>query len=175
MSIRRLLPADASAYRALMLEAYAGHPDAFTSSVAERAALPHSWWESRLDPAPRPAAIVLGAFRREQLAGVAGVSFEAREKARHKATLFGMYVGPAYRGEGLGGQLVHAVLAQARMRPDVIVLQLTVTDGNATARALYERCGFVQFGLEPCAVAVGSGFVAKVHMWCDLRAGAATT
>jgi hypothetical protein len=31
--------------------------------------------------------------------------------------------------------------------------------------ALYQRKGFVPFGLEPYAVAVGTGFVAKVHMW----------
>ena len=40
--------------------------------------------------------------------------------------------------------------------------------GNTGARLLYERCGFVQFGLE-LAVAVGSSFVSKVHMWCDLK------
>jgi hypothetical protein len=40
-----------------------------------------------------------------------------------------------------------------------------VTDGNAEAQALYERCGFIPFGLEPLAVAVGAAFVSKVHMW----------
>jgi hypothetical protein len=49
MPIRRLVPDDAQAYRALMLEAYERHPDAFTSTATERAALPLSWWEARLD------------------------------------------------------------------------------------------------------------------------------
>ncbi|KEZ64645.1 GNAT family acetyltransferase, partial [Pseudomonas syringae pv. syringae FF5] len=49
------------------------------------------------------------------------------------------------------------------------VVQLTVTQGNTEAVGLYERMGFVTFGLEPLAVAVGNGFVAKVHMWKDLR------
>ena len=35
LSIKRLGPGDAPAYRALMLEAYEMHPDAFTSSVAD--------------------------------------------------------------------------------------------------------------------------------------------
>ena len=48
MAIRRLLPPDATAYRALMLEAYAAHPDAFTSSLDERASLPLSWGQKRL-------------------------------------------------------------------------------------------------------------------------------
>jgi hypothetical protein len=38
--IRRLVAADLGAYRSLMLEAYDAHPDAYTSSVAERSALP---------------------------------------------------------------------------------------------------------------------------------------
>jgi RimJ/RimL family protein N-acetyltransferase len=62
------------------------------------------------------------------------------------------------------------VLAQARERAGVRLVQLTVTDGNTAAQALYERCGFIRFGLEPLAVAVGAQFVSKVHMWCDLDA-----
>jgi RimJ/RimL family protein N-acetyltransferase len=168
MTIRRLVPADAPEYRDLMLEAYGGHPDAFTSSVAERAALPMSWWEARLSADPESGDAVFGAFRDGRLAGVAGVSFETREKARHKSTLFGMYVPVRFRGSGLGRGLVDAVLEHAKARGGVKVVQLTVTHGNASAQSLYERCGFVQFGLEPMAVAVGADYVSKVHMWRDI-------
>ena len=170
MSIRRLEPADASAYRALMLDAYERHPDAFTSTVAERAALPLTWWEERLSAAPQPADIVLGAVHGEQLAGVVGLSFESREKLRHKATLFGMVVLPEFARAGLGRQLVVAALEQAGARGGVVQVQLTVTQGNSSAQRLYERCGFVAYGVEPRAVAVGTGFVAKVHMVCSLTA-----
>jgi hypothetical protein len=68
MNIRRLTPTDAPAYRALMLDAYERHPDAFTSSVAERSALPLAWWESRLKLAPLALDVVFGAFRDERLA-----------------------------------------------------------------------------------------------------------
>ena len=40
MPIARLTPNHADAYRAHMLEAYAVHPDAFTSTVAECSDLP---------------------------------------------------------------------------------------------------------------------------------------
>ncbi len=174
MSIRRLVPSDAPAYPSLMLDAYERHPDAFTSSVSERAALPLSWWESRLDERPLPRELVLGAFQDGQLAGLAGLSFEPREKARHKATLFGMYVLPRFRHGGMGHALVVAALEYARARDGVRLVQLTVTHGNDAAQALYERCGFLPFGIEPLAVAVGPAFVSKVHMWCDLEgAGAA--
>jgi RimJ/RimL family protein N-acetyltransferase len=168
MTIRRLTSDDAAAYRALMLEGYERHPDAFTSSVSERAALPTSWWESRLSEDESAGSVVLGAFDNGRLVGVAGLSFETREKAKHKATLFGMYIPPEFRHRGLGRELVVAALDCARSR-GLKLVQLTVTQGNGAARTLYEQCGFVQFGIEPLAVAVGTGFVSKVHMWCDLR------
>lgn len=169
MNLKRLDPSHVSEYRALMLDAFELHPEAFTSSFAERAALPLSWWESRLSQEPQPHELVLGAFHDGKLAGVTGLSFEPREKARHKATLFGMYVPYRLRRHGFGRQLVHAALAQARLRPGVKIVQLTVTHGNDAAHKLYEQCGFVQFGLEPFAVAVGDRFVSKVHMWCNVE------
>jgi RimJ/RimL family protein N-acetyltransferase len=170
MKLLRLDPSHASEYRALMLEAYGRHPDAFTSSAGERAALPMSWWQDRLQHGPQPAEWVVGAFEAQRLVGVAGVSFESREKVRHKATLFGMYVAAPFGRRGLGGQLVQAALDETRSRPGVKVVQLTVTHGNHAAQRLYERCGFMRFGLEPFAVAVGGEFVAKVHMWRRLEA-----
>lgn len=164
----RLTPQHATAYRRLMLEAYEQHPDAFTSSVQERAALPLSWWEARLSETAAANEIVFGSFVDSELVGVAGLAFERREKAKHKASLFGMYVRDSCRGTGLGGQLMDAALSCARSRAGVLLVQLTVTEGNLAALALYQRKGFVPFGLEPLAVAVGTGFVTKVHMWCRL-------
>jgi ribosomal protein S18 acetylase RimI-like enzyme len=174
-TLRRLVPADAPEYRELMLQAYAQHPDAFTSSAEERAALPLSWWQARLSAAPDAHDLVVGAWDDEMLVGAAGVSFEPRVKGRHKATLFGLYVLPAFRHAGWGARIVEAGLAAARARDGVKLMQLTVTGGNAAARALYERAGFVAFGVEPFAVAVDGGYVDKVHMWCDLGLGLPAT
>jgi RimJ/RimL family protein N-acetyltransferase len=168
-NIQRLTPADAPAYRALMLEAYALHPDAFTSDVSEREALPMVWWEKRLETGADVTDVVFGAVEGETLLGVAGLSLETRKKARHKSTLFGMYVPQAQRGRGIGRDLIRRVLDHARAQPQLLLVQLTVTQGNHGAQGLYERQGFTPFGVEPCAVAVGERYVSKVHMWCDLR------
>ncbi|MDN8615298.1 GNAT family N-acetyltransferase [Variovorax ginsengisoli] len=165
MTVRRLLPADAAVYRALMLEAYVRHPDAFTSSAEERAALPLAWWEARLDESPRAGQVVLGAFDGDRLAGAAGLEFESRAKARHKAHLFGMYVSPDARTGGHGRQLVQGLLDVAAAREGVKLVQLTVTEGNAAAQSLYERCGFAVFGVEPFAVALDGRYLSKCHMW----------
>lgn len=116
MLIRKLGVNDAEAYRALMLEAYGAYPQAFTSSVAERARMPLNWWEKRIES---PLDYLLGAFEGGVLAGIVGLAFEPREKARHKVTLFGMYVTEAYQRKGLGHQLVEAALDAARRQPGV--------------------------------------------------------
>lgn len=165
MWIERLDASHALAYRELMLEAYDRHPQAFTSSVRERAVMPLSWWEGRLTS---KLDVVLGAFADGRLAGIVGLAFEPREKARHKTTLFGMYVSADFRQHGLGFELVQAAVSEAQNHPELKLIQLTVTAGNDAAFKLYQRCGFIQFGLEPLAVRVGEDYFDKIHMWREL-------
>ncbi|MGY2398714.1 N-acetyltransferase family protein [Pseudomonas sp. SDO5271_S396] len=166
MIIRTLEVGDAVAYRALMLEAYGAYPQAFTSSVAERAAMPLTWWEKRLN---NPLDRLLGAVEGDELVGIVGLAFEPREKARHKVTLFGLYVNAAHQHRGLGRRLVEAALEEACKQPRLKVIQLTVTAGNDAAFALYQRCGFIQYGLEPLAVRVGVDYFDKIYMWRELK------
>lgn len=170
MMIRALAASDGAAYRALMLQAYEKYPQAFTSSVSERAALPLSWWQKRLQS---PLDRVLGGFFEERLVGIVGLAYEPREKARHKVTLFGLYVAQECQQRGMGRQLVVAALEEARRQPAVKLIQLTVTAGNQAALALYLRCGFVQYGLEPLAVRVGVEYFDKIHLWRELKGSAA--
>jgi len=74
---------------------------------------------------------------------------------------------------GAGSALVQAALARAEARPEVRLVTLTVTEGNARAIGLYERCGFRAFGLEPMAIATPEGYKAKVHMWLPIGGTAA--
>jgi len=167
-TLRRLVPADAADHRALMLKAYAEESPAFTSSAAERAPLPLPWWAARLAEGEGAHERVFGALDGAQLVAAAGLSFETREKLRHKATLFGMYVLPSHRGRGIARALVDAVLAAGRRRPGVRQVGLTVTQGNAGAEQLYRRCGFEPWGVEPMAIRDQGRFLAKVHMACPL-------
>jgi len=167
MRVARLVASDAPRYRALMLHAYAAAADAFTSTPEERAAEPESWWVKRIAD-PECLSVAFGAFIGDELAGTATIEFAAKPKIRHKAHLIGMFVSEALRGQGAGRALVQAALATAAARPGVLVVTLTVTEGNRAAIALYESCGFRAFGTEPMAIATSDGFKSKVHMWADL-------
>jgi ribosomal protein S18 acetylase RimI-like enzyme len=162
---RRLAPPDAPLYRSLMLEAYALCPDAFTSSVAEREMLPLQWWSTRVASEPGATELVVGAFSGDELVGAAGLSFEQRERTCHKAHLFGMYVRSAFRGKGIGRLLVGQVVDLARASGRVELIQLTVSEPNRLASALYASCGFEPFGTEPMALKRGDKYISKVHMW----------
>jgi RimJ/RimL family protein N-acetyltransferase len=168
--IRRLVAADAATYRAMMLDAYATHRVEFTSTRAEREGQPMGWWEKRIGDA-HSATTAFGAFDGDTLVGTAALEFETREKTRHKATLIGMYVSERARGGGVGRQLVEAAKTAARGREGINLVKLTVTEGNEAAQQLYERCGFVVFGIEPRAMFAEGEYRGKVHMWCDLRVG----
>ena len=168
MRVERLKASDLGRYRELMLHAYAAAPDAFTSTPEERAAEPDSWWLKRVAD-PSGQSLAFGAFHDDKLVGTATIEFGEKPKTRHKAKLIGMFVDESCRGLGAGAKLVNVALDAARDRPEVRVVTLTVTEGNASAIGLYERCGFLQFGVEPMAIATPEGFRSKVHMWMPLR------
>ncbi|MET0126898.1 MAG: GNAT family N-acetyltransferase [Pseudomonas caspiana] len=169
LRIERLQGRHAASYRDLMLDAYTRHPEAFTSSTEERAAMPLSWWQNRLDAAQDAAQVVFGVTDGDAVLGAVGLTFSNRQRARHKVLLFGMYVVAEQQGKGLGQALIYAALGYARSRPHALLVQLTVSESNTSARRLYEHNGFESFGLEPLAVATEAGFISKVHMWRALR------
>jgi RimJ/RimL family protein N-acetyltransferase len=162
LAIRRLVTADATAYRELRLRGLREHPDAFTSSYEEDCAKPATQTARRI--APDGADRVFGAFVAQTLAGVVGIGREPRAKNRHKAVLFGMYVAPEHGRHGIGAALLRHAIDDARRQPDLEQLVLTVTETNAAARALYEKFGFRSFGVEPRAIRVGDEYFDKNHM-----------
>ena len=171
--ISPLSPEHASAYRALRLRCLTDHPEAFTSDAEEAHTQPLDWSVKRLTPHPdRPHDFFLGAWVHGELVGMVGLQGRYRTKERHNATVLGMYVAPEHSKQGLGGLLFAALLQQARQLPDLEQLDLTVTQGNATAQALYAGHGFTVFGVHPNAIRVNQQSFAKVLMHLDLRANA---
>ncbi len=168
--IHLLAPDDAAVYRALRLRALREHPDAFTSSFEEEDLRPLGWSEARLRPDPlRPHDFFLGAVLDGVLVGMVGLQGRYRAKERHNASVVGLFVAPEAGGQGLGMNLVQDLLARARALPALEQLDLTVTQGNDRAQALYERCGFSVFGVLPHAIKVNGRDYAKVHMMLRLR------
>jgi GNAT superfamily N-acetyltransferase len=163
MNVTILGVSDAAAYRALMLEAYEQAPDAFTSTAAERRAEPESWWVRRIGSADG-SATSFGAWRENGLVGTVALEYSAKPKTRHSVLVLGMYVQPSHRGTGVGIALMKAAILAASSRPEVLSLNLTLTEGNRPALRLYESVGFVAWGVQPGAIRTETGLKGKVHM-----------
>ena len=144
-------PEDASAFRALRLEALERHPCAFAAAYDEESG------QSAADVAERLVRqAVFGGFVDGALVGVAGFATPALAKKMHKGVLWGVYVCACRRGHGLGRALVAQVIGYARGR--VAQLHATVVAANPVACALYRDLGFVTYGVEPRALKVGERY-----------------
>lgn len=146
--LRRLSPADAAAYQALRLDALTRHPCAFRAYLDEEAGQDLAAFAARLE-----AGAIFGGFVDGALCGLAGLEIPEARNKRHKGTLFGVYVCPDRRREGLGLALVTAVIEHARGL--VEQLHAAVVTTAHPARALYHKLGFEPYGLEPRALKVG--------------------
>jgi GNAT superfamily N-acetyltransferase len=168
MPVSTLDPSNVPAYRELMLEAYELAADAFTTTAAERQAEPESWWVKRIGSAAG-LATSFGAWEERRLVGTVAVEYSAKPKTRHSALVLGMYVTASHRARGVGRSLMQAAIAAASARPEVLVLTLTLTEGNEPALRLYQSLGFSIWGIEPLAIRSNSGIKGKVHMALVLR------
>ena len=167
-----LTPADATALRTLRLAALLESPTSFAGSLNDEAAQPLSDTEQRL--MPRDGSAVLGAFVNDALVGSIGIKRERMAKLTHKAGLWGMFVAPEHRGEGIARMLVTEALNVAKSFGGVRQVMLYVNAVNANAIALYESMGFVTYGVEPCGMLVAGLFYDEhlmVRMLTEPKAG----
>jgi RimJ/RimL family protein N-acetyltransferase len=170
ITVALLTPSDVDEYRRVRLRALAEHPEAFRSDAEEEAARPLQWWKARLAPRTESQGAFFGAWTAaRRLVGTAGLLLETRRKVSHTATIVGMYVTPECTGQGLGARLLDACIDVARADPALEVLYLTVTSTNSSAIRLYERTGFVAYGLEPRSMRLGDQTFDKLMMALHLR------
>jgi len=87
---------------------------------------------------PGPGAAATGAGR-----GVLG--YVVAIFAADEGEIGNLAVAPAAQGQGIGGRLLDAVLAEAERR-GCVVLYLEVRESNAAARQLYASRGFKEAG-----------------------------
>ena len=166
-TIRRLVPADLPAYKALRDEMLAAHPESFSSDPAPERA-PDSYLARLGLQRPEGGEFTLGAWQLGQLVGAVSCERDPRTKLRHIGHVIGMMVRRETQGAGIGRALLAACVAEARAADRLVMLTLTVTAGNAAAVHLYERAGFVSYGSLPRAILVDGVYHAKVQMTLDL-------
>lgn len=139
---------DAAAMREIRLEMLRLHPEAFAADLETEEAM------SVADFAARAAgSATFGGYVDDLLAGSVVFARPERRKIGHTGILAAMYVRAAHRGSGLADALVEAVIDHAIGLVEQI--ELTVNAENPRAIGLYQRHGFVAYGLKPRSIRVG--------------------
>lgn len=146
MSIRLLTPEDAEIFQAVRLRGLLEDPTAFASDHSEEVDREIGDVRERL--VATEGSAVFGAFVNGALAGVTGVYQEKSARLKHKVWVWGVYVQPEFRGQGLARSLISAAMEHAYEWPEVLQVNLGVNASNHVARRLYESLGFQEFSYE---------------------------
>ncbi|MBS0377116.1 MAG: GNAT family N-acetyltransferase [Proteobacteria bacterium] len=165
MQIRSLNSVDADALYDLRREALLDSPLAFSASPEDDIAGSTEAVRSQLEN--RSGSLVFGAFE-GGLHGMLGINRARHIKAARKAYLWGMYVQPDWRGQGIGAALLATAISHARTLSGVRAVYLSVSEASPSARRLYERAGFRLWATEPDSLQVGEQLLSEYHLMLRL-------
>lgn len=138
LTIRRATADDWREYRDIRLRALAGAPDAYGSTLAGESAFGEETWRQRSGS----SYALFGMLEGRAVAIAAGIPDRHEAESRE---IVGMWVEPDARGRGVAASLVEALVDWATSE-QAAAIALWVSDGNETARRVYERCGFIATG-----------------------------
>jgi ribosomal protein S18 acetylase RimI-like enzyme len=147
--VREITADDWELMRDVRLAALAEAPYAFGSTYAREAAFTEERWRGRISERsatffaltePELATLGPAVVAAAEPVGLAGIFVEDGA-----VDLVSMWVRPTARGLGAGEALVEAAASWAKAH-EYQALFLWVTESNAPARRLYERCGFTASG-----------------------------
>ncbi len=164
IQIRELKHEDADAFRALRRERLELAPRAFAESISEHDAIPPATIASRL-AASSAENFVMGAFAPfGQLIGMAGFARSPRLKSRHKGVVWGVYVQPTWRNQGIARGMLKALVERAKANAGLEQINLNVTTDQVAAVRLYTSLGFETYGHEKHALKIDASYVDDYYM-----------
>ncbi|NBI29650.1 GNAT family N-acetyltransferase [Chengkuizengella marina] len=161
MHIKRLESVHAELYKKLRLKGLQSHPSAFGSSYEEEKEFTIEVYKSRL----QSESMTLGAFKSdEKLIGIVTLVKEKKNKLKHRANVYAMYVDSEYHGMGTGKSLMIEVIKRAKELDEVEQIYLSVNKDNEAAKKLYISLGFETFGIDKRALKIEDTYYDEEHM-----------
>ena len=143
--IRTLNDKDLDDFLKIRMDSLRLQPEAFGASFSEKP----DRRQTKADLKAKNAEnFILGYFEAAQLIGMLGMIRFPRQKMRHKATIWGMFVYPEYRGKGIGRQLMEEAIKRAEQLEGLEKINLSVINVQQNALKLYQKLGFEAYGEE---------------------------
>ncbi|MBQ7849273.1 MAG: GNAT family N-acetyltransferase [Clostridia bacterium] len=98
-----------------------------------------------------------------RIAGNCHLSFRTKKKVRHRCEV-AIALRKEYWNLGIGTAMFGAMIGAAEEREGVTVMELEFIEGNARARALYEKMGFRIVGWHPDAIRQKDGTLLALYL-----------
>lgn len=169
-TIRELSPDDAEQFRNLRRQAVELSEGGFANALED-------WDDKPLDKIRQMLAeervslneFILGAVEKGELIGMIGFFRPTKPKLGRKGHVWGTFILPQWRGEGVGGQLLDELIRRASRLPNLEQIQLTCINRNKNTVLLYQSRGFRIFAREKSAVHIGNYFYDELYMSLDIQ------
>jgi ribosomal protein S18 acetylase RimI-like enzyme len=137
IEIIQLVPSDWKIVKNLRIKSVHSDPEAFKDTYEEMIAKPDSYW---IEKTADPRAFYVVAKADEEYVGILGAVRKTKEP--NIILLMKMYVDRAYRGQGIGKQLMSVVLEKIRENKNIAKIILWVEESQVPAFNMYKSFGF---------------------------------
>lgn len=109
-------------------------------------------------------AVKLLVFHNDEFIGLADVIL--KEKAESHIGVFGIMLKKEWRGKGIGSFLMKKTLEEAEKNiPALRIIILGVFSNNPVAKSMYEKRGFIEYGLLPKGLQHKGVLVDHIYMY----------
>ena len=125
------------------------------------------WLEGCFDKIKNKKAVRLVAFYNNEVVG--STDIELLDKTEKHIGIFGITVRKDFRSKGLGNMLMKLILKEAKNEiPNIKIITLEVFSPNKIAKNLYEKFGFIEYGMLPKGVSRGEKFDDTILMYRNI-------
>ena len=98
-----------------------------------------------------------------KVAGNCQITWSKGMKTRHRAAV-AIALLKEYWNQGIGTRMFQELIRIAEENPNILQMELEFVEGNARARALYEKMGFRISGVRPNAIRLKDGTLLNEYM-----------
>jgi len=145
--IAQLPVKDWQKFKEIRLEALKTNPTAFSNTYEDIAKYPDEKWQKQMKQSEKKDEnYFLFAFDGDKVIGMNGAYWTNKPVTKHIAEVFGVFVNPAYRGQGIGKRLMDEIITEIKKNPQFKKIKLGVNAENIQALKLYLSCGLKVVG-----------------------------
>jgi len=168
---RRVNPKESKKYREIRLGCLKNHPESFGSTYEDEVKKSKLFFETCIKDKSQ-VNVMYGAFDlsdNDKLIGICGFAREERGSRQHWGSIVQVYLKPEYRGKNISFELSKFVIENIFMNNEIEYITLGVVMGNDSAFKLYEKLGFVQYGLQKNYIKYNGKYFDQIFMRLDRK------